>query len=157
MINQEFEIRFKRGSRLEQMEMACLSLLNIFSSLYTSALTASDDEERFQEITIDLSKIGTAFVDSVRENLSHFIEPDEDKELNADELLNISEFIEPEDLAVSLSKILNNPEMPITLYNSLQNAIAETYSGGDNDILNQFESSPEFMKAVIDACRKDEN
>jgi hypothetical protein len=157
MKQQDFKIEFQKGTLIEQIEKASVILANIFGVLRSNA-EFPENSEKFQDETVSLSQIGEALVYSIYENVSNFIEPDENKEFtDTDNLLNTSQLIETENLAVSLSQILNNPAMPITLYNSLQNAIAEAYSGGNGEVLNQFESSPEFMKAVIDSCKNDES
>ena len=144
MNNQDFRIDFQNGTRIEQIEQSCLYLLSIFEALNTDL---TSDEHRLSTGTIaNFSQIGAAFVDAVYANISNFVES---------ETGNLE--IEKVDLAVALSQILNDSNLPITLYNRLQNAIAEAYTGGDNERLNQFESSPEFMRAVIEASQKDEN
>jgi|SRR6185369_5901271 len=145
MINHEFEIRYKTGTRIEQIEMACLSLLNLFASLYTNAISMADDEERFQEITIDLSKIGTAFVDSVRENLSHFIEPDDEKELEQPDFGR---------LAKMLSSVLRNPKLPVQLNNEIMQAINNIHNSAETSMIDELETSPEYLKSIFEAYYK---
>lgn len=60
------------------------------------------------------------------------------------------ETVNGEILAVALSEILNNPNLPPKIYNYIADGIAEAF----NDLKNKetVNDSPEYIKLVLDAC-----
>jgi hypothetical protein len=161
--------------RIEKAAFYTQSLFSVIKLANTNfeSVTNEKDAENYIENLNNLCELGSGLAFSVFREASNFslykfnenktVELEDYTEFNnvADEDLPIkireTDELEADDLAEVLSQILNNPNLPITLYTALQNAIGDILKGNADDLLNQFESSPEFLRAVIKSCQKDES
>jgi hypothetical protein len=143
----------------QQIELASFYLQSLFNSIkYLASDLESRVEEKEQEYCYDLrnlSDIGYAVSNSIFAAVSVF----EDVENDIRQSEKVDETAKPmfrqtELLAVRLSDILTESELPKGIYNALIHAVSELYNESDSDALNDFESSPEYLKAVFSAHAK---
>jgi hypothetical protein len=171
----EFQATRQRMEKAAFFIQSLFYLIKLANANFESITNTKEAENHIENLN-NLCELGSGLAFSVFREASNFslykfnenktVEletPKDYAEFNnvADEDLPIrireTDELEADDLAEVLSQVLNNPNLPITLYNALQNAIAEVYTGGNNEVLNQFESSPEFLQAVIKSCQNDES
>jgi hypothetical protein len=57
--------------------------------------------------------------------------------------------LEIDNLALLLSGVLNNPHLPVPIYNAILHGTDEIINTSSSDVMTKYETSPEHMKAVL--------
>lgn len=161
-----------------QSEQAAFYLMSIFNLIKTSArfneAGESDEIPFFCNDLIRISEIGYSLCGLIwtsAENLRDFqndrsdapsvetdtIEPE--SSLPDAEPANFGTLDEADTdtLALALSEVLRNENLPIGIYNAINRAARDIHNETDTDVLIKFETSPEYLQAVFAAHVKKQN
>jgi hypothetical protein len=168
-VNIQTDYTHESGNELEnarqQIELSSFYLQSLFNSIkYLASDLESRVEEKEQEYCYDLrnlSEIGYAVCGSIFRAVSVF----EDIENDIRESEKVDETAKPmfkqtDLLTVRLSEILNDSELPVSIYNAFMSALDDVrneLSSADAQELEKYETSPEYLKAVFVMCGKSKN
>lgn len=165
------EYTHERGNEFEQarqqIELSSFYLQSLFNSIkHSAAHFESHFDEQGQEFCNDLrnlAEIGYSVSGSIFASLSVF-EPDFsqriENKIDTDSDFNHFDSLEdaPTDtLALALSEVLRNENLPTDIHIALQNALNDAYNGGIPDAIKDYESSPEYLKAILEACKENDD
>ena len=111
----------------------------------------------FKDILQVLCKIGKSLIEAEDED---YLKIDEARSSRKDEPKTTTENIPDlsahpvecqslDKLAVQISEVLKNPDLPVELYNAIMHGTDEIVNTSDLDVSARFETSPEHIKAVL--------
>jgi hypothetical protein len=166
----------RRGNQIEQarqqIQAASFYLQSLFNSIkHVASHLEAEVDEQSQETCCDLqsiAEIGYAVSNSIFAAVSEIETAMGEMNQNQQPLESVGS--EPETgviaaldeadtdtLALALSEVLRNENLPTDIYIALQNALNDAYNGGIPQAIRDYESSPEYLKVILDACRKNDD
>ena len=144
---------YKQGDNLEmtrqRIEQAAFYVISLFNTVrYTLENLPDFQERKLEEAVWDARRtceLGYAIADTILASASCLTE------FQPDDVA-----AEPETLANQISYLLNNPDLPTPIYNAVMQGVADIGNAQSNEILENFETSPEYLKAVFAKYKGDE-
>jgi hypothetical protein len=150
----------------QQIEKTSVYLQSLFNLIKLSAhsfevINKKDVGEYLEDLT-QVSELGRGIAASLFDSILVFEDVEKDiQESNRvindapieSENFGTLEEADTDTLALALSEVLRNENLPTGIYDALQDALNDAYNGGIPQVIRDYETSPEYLKAVFESYR----
>lgn len=150
--------------RIEKTALHIESLFNLIKASSFNAVAQSSEAYQLNKILEDVqnvSELGSSLALSIFESILPISQVENDLD-ESNRIINnipadaVATRPQTDALAVQMSELLNNPDLPHSIYNALMSALNDVYNSQKDAALENYETSPEYLKVMFAGAKSTE-